>query len=589
MGHTSLLPASVIKAGNGTVQEGGAVIKADFTINLLLFGGTGLCQIFKEQRTLAGNILKDRRTGGNISDQNTIIGNKGVVGNAHLEEVGFQFGDVHAADIAGSGGVVAQLLFIQGGDSLLLIRTTEQNHVAEHGTGISHSLEQLLQKVNGNGRITSGNGGAGGTQFKHTTGLVGLIGSGGLVEGAVQEGEFHITGNLLQALGNLPIQFRSGVGRLTSGVQAGQLATVRHLCIGDGDSLVEDLGHIGFLLTNQRSCGGGSFRRIFSDSRLVRFREFIELTGGELVIFSFHATGQAADHGQEGGLHGGSGEQITGKIGKIESVTSSSDIDRHNQTSFLVSKFFRLEKLNAFSGGFSLDCHSQGGISSFPGISQTGFITAGFGIGRGGYASSGGSAGNSGGGVGIRLEKKAGAFTLHQLADFIRQAGNGAIIRNRGLLQKRSQKGANRGRVDCLGILQGGIHSVINLQLLQFGIMLLLLIGVGRLQFGDLIFQGFHITGGLLKGFKLGIPLLDGGLCGLKFRVDLIKPGLGNKRTVQGFHHLCCLIFSQAHSHQTFFGHSKYLHYKILFYRGSGTTISPGSLYRPNRERGEWV
>ena len=72
---------------------------------------------------------------------------------------------------------------------------------------------------------------------------------------------------------------------------------------------------------------------------------------GDASIFSFHATGQAADHGQEGGLHGGSGEQITGKIGKIESVTSSSDIDRHNQTSFLVSKFFRLEKLNAFSHG----------------------------------------------------------------------------------------------------------------------------------------------------------------------------------------------------------------------------------------------
>lgn len=108
----------------------------------------------------------------------------------------------------------------------LLKEYVQQNHVAEKGPGIRHGLEELLQKVNGQVSAASVNDGAGGTQFHHATGLVGLIHGVGFRIGAVQEGMLHITGNLFQAAGNLPIQFRSGVGLRPGGDQAGQIVFV---------------------------------------------------------------------------------------------------------------------------------------------------------------------------------------------------------------------------------------------------------------------------------------------------------------------------------------------------------------------------
>ena len=43
--------------------------------------------------------------------------------------------------------------------------TTEQNHVPEKGSGIRHSLEELLQQINGQFSAASVNVGAGGTKL----------------------------------------------------------------------------------------------------------------------------------------------------------------------------------------------------------------------------------------------------------------------------------------------------------------------------------------------------------------------------------------------------------------------------------------
>ena len=112
--------------------------------------------------------------------------------------------------------------------------------------------------------------------------------------------------------------------------------------------------------------------------------------------------------------------------------------------------------------------------------------------------------------------------------------------------------------------------------------VLLLVIG---LKLGDLILKGLGVTRSLLQRFKLGVTLFDGVLGGGQFGVDLIEPGLGDEGTVQALHNLCGLFFSQAPFQQLFLSHCCYL--QILFYRGLGTTIFPGSVYRPPPGNGE--
>ena len=147
---------------------------------------------------------------------------------------------------------------------------------------------------------------------------------------------FHITGNLFQAAGNLPIQFRSGIGLRPGSDQPGQLAPVGLFCVGNGNGFVENLRHVVLLFAGDSGGFGGRFGSLFRNFRLGGFRELIQLASNKPVIVGFPSTGQAADHGQERGTGGGSGEQFPGEIGQIESVAGSGYSVRHNQTSFLL-------------------------------------------------------------------------------------------------------------------------------------------------------------------------------------------------------------------------------------------------------------
>ena len=123
------------------------------------------------------------------------------------------------------------------------------------------------------------------------------------------------------------------------------------------------------------------------------------------------------------------------------------------------------------------------------------------------------------------LEKESRVLAPHQLLHFIIQALHRPIIGDFSLADKVSQQRLHSRVVLCFGVCQGQINGVGNLQRLQFGGVILVLLGIVRLKLGDLFLKGGGISAGLLQGFKLGVPFLD---CGFRLGQSVYRPYPGN-------------------------------------------------------------
>nr|DAZ57951.1 MAG TPA: hypothetical protein [Caudoviricetes sp.] len=269
-------------AGELTVIPLGAMVKADLAEELIFLTGTGLSQRLQEEVALAGNRLVNRGQHIQVQQQGRTSGKTLAQVQIHNADGSHHTGQRNAVNLTGSGNHGKAVLNGVSVDLEQRGSVTPQAQAIGGSVGTVNLFHHVGNVPQTKGLAAHGLD-IGGDSGDKTTGLVHSGVTGGLVVDAVDEGVLNITVHLLHLSGYLEVQLIDGVLLLVGHIQAAQGAHVGLLGIGNAHGLLENLSHIGLLLTGHHSSVRGGQRSSFGNRGLrAGAAARVLLTGHEL-------------------------------------------------------------------------------------------------------------------------------------------------------------------------------------------------------------------------------------------------------------------------------------------------------------------
>ena len=316
--------------------------KPNLCIKLNSIRSTNLCKFFLKKYTLTRNSLENRGNVCHISNKNRIIRHESIPNNTKLTEISFNFSDVHTTNISFCTLVITKLIFIKGSNLLLLLCTSEKNHVVEISTIVSHFKHKFLNHCSCDCTACTINGVYSCSKFKHTPCFVCNSSRSSFLIRTTKERKFYIPCNLNKLLLNLPSLFIRRVRVLPSSVNSTHSATVRKLCISQINNFLMNLNNIAFLTSFNSRSSGSSSRSSFRNFRLCSSGIIEKNRSREFIIISLLTTSKPTNHRKKRGLCRVSSKKFTRIVGQIPSSTNTSNIIRHNQYHPFINKKFVL-------------------------------------------------------------------------------------------------------------------------------------------------------------------------------------------------------------------------------------------------------